>query len=226
MVNFDPYRVLDVKPTASQNEVKQAYRRLVKQFHPDSHPEVLNHDHIAQINAAYEVLGDPSQRQGYDQTRSQQTNSSQPQHWTTHAQRPSQVSRDIDSHLQCWLKQVYTPINRQLAQIISQLKPEIAQLAADPFDDELMEDFQEYLERCRISLAAAQISFQSMPNPANMASIAAQLYYCLTHLEDGVEELERFTLCYDDHYLNTGRELFRISAKLRSEAQEAVRVVL
>ncbi|MEO0377508.1 MAG: DnaJ domain-containing protein [Cyanobacteria bacterium P01_A01_bin.17] len=223
MENVDPYRVLGVKSTATQDEVKRAYRQLAKRFHPDSHSEMANHDRIAQVNAAYEVLSDRRRRQSYDQVRRGQSG---PQSRTAQPHRPSQVSRDTDSHLQDWLQRVYGPVNRELAQVITQLKPEIAQLAADPFDDQLMEDFQAYLDNCRVTLESAQASFRSMPNPANMAGIAAHLYYCLSHLEDGVEELERFTLCYDDHYLNTGRELFRISAKLRCEAQEAIKVVL
>jgi molecular chaperone DnaJ len=223
MVNVDPYRVLGIKPTATQDEVKRAYRQLAKRFHPDSQSEVADHDRIAQVNAAYEVLGDRLRRQVYDQVRRGQ---GRPQVRTVGKHQPSQVSRDTDSHLQVWLQQVYGPVNRELAQLIRQLKPEIAQLAADPFDDQLMEDFQAYLDNCRVILASAQASFQSMPNPANMAGIAAHLYYCLSHLEDGVEELERFTLCYDDYYLNTGRELFRISAKLRCEAQDAIKVFL
>jgi molecular chaperone DnaJ len=226
-VKFDPYQILELTPTATQDEVKRAYRRLAKRFHPDSHHEVANHDRITQINAAYEVLGDPRQRRGYDRQRQ-----GQPGHRQARAaasskpQQPSRASRNIDSHLDAWLKQVYVPVNRRLGQMIKQLKPAIAQLSKDPFDDQLMEDFQHYLEECRTSLETAKTSFQSMPNPANVASVAASLYYCLTHLEDGVEELERFTMCYDDHYLNTGRELFRISAKLRGEAQDAIKVVL
>lgn len=223
MVNVDPYQVLGVKSTATQDEVKHAYRQLAKRFHPDSHSETADHDRIAQVNAAYEVLSDRRRRQNYDQVRRGQSG---PPGRTVQSHRPSQVSRDTDSHLHDWLQKVYGPVNRELAQVISQLKPEIAQLAADPFDDQLMEDFQAYLDDCRVILASAQLAFRSMPNPANMAGIAAHLYYCLNHLEDGVEELERFTSCYDDHYLNTGRELFRISAKLRCEAQEAIKVVL
>ncbi len=225
MVNFDPYQVLNIRPTATHDEVKQAYRRLAKCFHPDSHNKMANHDRIAQLNAAYEVLGDPKQRQGYDQ---RQTGAARQATRTTAAgkHRPSQASRETDVHLHSWLKQVYSPVNRELGQVIRQLKVEITQLAADPFDDQLMEDFQTYLENCRTALTSAKASFQSMPNPSNMASVAANLYYCLSHLEDGVEELERFTMCYDDYYLNTGRELFRISAKLRDEAREAIKVVL
>ncbi len=50
------YDTLKVNPSASQAEIKQAYRRLVKQFHPDTNQEA-DHDQIVRINAAYEVLG-------------------------------------------------------------------------------------------------------------------------------------------------------------------------
>ena len=48
----------------------------------------------------------------------------------------------------------------------------------------------------------------------------------MNHIEDGLDDMERFTQCYDDQYLNTGRELFRISTRLRTEAQKAMRAVL
>ena len=83
--------------------------------------------------------------------------------------------------------------------------------------------FQAYLDDSRVSLLKAQTTFKSMPNPKNVAGIAANLYHCLNHMEDALEELERFTFCYDDSYLSTGRELFRISSRLRSEAQASLR---
>jgi len=47
---------------------------------------------------------------------------------------------------------------------------------------------------------------------------AANLYYCLDRLSDGLEELERFTLNYDAQYLNMGQELFKIANELYTEA--------
>lgn len=61
-----------------------------------------------------------------------------------------------------------------------------------------------------------------MPNPANLAGVAAHLYYCLNQVGDGLDELEFFTLNYDDHYLHTGQELFRIAEGLRWEAATAI----
>ncbi|MHC5614711.1 MAG: J domain-containing protein, partial [Nostoc sp.] len=50
MVNYkhvsNHYETLKVSPSASQTEIKQAYRRLVKLFHPDSHQETADHEQI------------------------------------------------------------------------------------------------------------------------------------------------------------------------------------
>ena len=46
------YQVLQVNPKASQQEIKRSYRRLAKQFHPDSQPETQNCDRIIALNAA------------------------------------------------------------------------------------------------------------------------------------------------------------------------------
>lgn len=61
------YRSLGVQPNASPEELKKAYRRLAKQYHPDLHPG----DHEAEarfkeINEAYEILSDPEKRKKYD----------------------------------------------------------------------------------------------------------------------------------------------------------------
>jgi molecular chaperone DnaJ len=231
MAHQTHYDTLDISPTASQAEIKQAYRRLAKQFHPDSNREMASHDQIAQVNAAYEVLGDPQQRRTYDRqlndrphagydprySRQQRTATAQNQH------QQRQRGRDTDEHLQQWMQQVYQPVNRMLLYILQPLQDQLDDLAADPFDDELLGDFQAYLDDCRDYLQRAQGSFRSMPNPASVAGTAANLYYCLNQVGDGIDELERFTSSYDEHYLHTGQELFRIAIGLRREAQVALR---
>ena len=59
------YQTLDVDPGASFEEIKRAYRRLVRQYHPDvAGPEAS--DRFCPIQAAYEVLSDPAARRQYD----------------------------------------------------------------------------------------------------------------------------------------------------------------
>lgn len=237
MAIFDHYRTLNVKPTATQEEIKRAYRRLAKQFHPDSNRETSNHEKIAKVNAAYEVLGDPDSRRSYDyqrqyhsqlesagftvdeSTREQRTAAAQARY------RQQRVARQADEQLQQWLNRVYTPVSRIIQQILKPIRQQIDDLSADPFDDELMEDFQDYLEDCRDRLSRAEAIFRSFPNPPNVAGAAASLYHCLNQVNDGIEQFEFYTLNYDEYYLHTGQELFKIAAGLRREAQSSVRKI-
>jgi molecular chaperone DnaJ len=225
------YKTLKVSPRATQTEIKQAYRRLAKLFHPDSQNETADHEQIVQINAAYEVLGDPQRRKSYDRQMSDRTLVSsgnwQPRSATTqtHHQKQRKTARATDEQIQQWLQQVYQPVSRLLCRILNPLDSQIDELAADPFDDELLEVFQNYLKNCRDFLTQAQKIFRSIPNPSPVAGVAANLYYCLNQVADGIDELEYFTLNYDDNYLHTGQEMFRIAAGLRREAQAAVKNV-
>ncbi|NEP89698.1 MAG: J domain-containing protein [Okeania sp. SIO2C2] len=224
MVTSDYYKTLNVNPTATQGQIKQAYRRLVKLFHPDANTEIADHKRIISINEAYEVLGDPQRRKSYDLKFNQHdwnyTNTKK------NYQKQNQRSKNADEHLQKWLNQVYKPVNKIIIQILKPLKKEIDYLAADPFDDQLMESFQNYLETCRRLLKKAHNLFSSQPNPSNFAGVAAHLYYCLNQVSDGIEDLELFTLNYDDYYLHTGQELFRIASRLRQEAQAGIDGIL
>jgi DnaJ-class molecular chaperone len=64
----DYYAVLGVDKSASENDIRKAYRRLAKQYHPDTHPGDKAADKkFKEINEAYEVLGDKDKRSRYDQ---------------------------------------------------------------------------------------------------------------------------------------------------------------
>ena len=67
----DPYKVLGISPDASDEEIKQAYRRLAKKYHPDRNPgDTEAAKKMQEINAAYEQIKNPesynrSQQQSY-----------------------------------------------------------------------------------------------------------------------------------------------------------------
>ena len=67
--NKDYYRVLQVSQDATPEEIKQAYRRLARQYHPDVNPDVHAEERLKEINEAYEVLSDPEARRAYDRER-------------------------------------------------------------------------------------------------------------------------------------------------------------
>jgi len=67
----DYYAVLGIDKKASQDEIKQAYRRLARKYHPDVSKEQNAEEKFKNLQEAYEVLKDPEKRNAYDQLGSQ-----------------------------------------------------------------------------------------------------------------------------------------------------------
>lgn len=233
------YKTLRISYNAAPAEVKSAYRGLVKEFHPDCNHHLDNHDDIASINLAYEVLSNPQARAHYDrklgikhnpnnasQRTSHHVSHNNTSHSASQGTKRSPTKRDThlneDQKIDRWCKQVYEPIMDLLEGILDSLDEQIDALADDPYDDGLMEDFEDYIDECRGSYAKAQIFFRGVPNPASAAGIASYLYHCLNAISDGIEELNYFTLNFDDRHLHTGQELWRRAEEMRYYAQRAM----
>jgi len=69
MPKKDYYNILGVPQTATDDDIKKAYRKLAMQFHPDKNPgkEKWANEKFKEINEAYGVLGNPDKRKQYDQ---------------------------------------------------------------------------------------------------------------------------------------------------------------
>jgi molecular chaperone DnaJ len=62
------YKTLGVSKKASDEEIKKAYRKLARKYHPDRNPDDTEaEEKFKEISAAYDVLGDPEKRKEYDE---------------------------------------------------------------------------------------------------------------------------------------------------------------
>ncbi|HEV7898001.1 MAG TPA: molecular chaperone DnaJ [Planosporangium sp.] len=66
MANKDYYGILGVRRDASADEIKRAYRKLAREYHPDVNPDPTAQEKFKDISAAYEVLSDPAKREMVD----------------------------------------------------------------------------------------------------------------------------------------------------------------
>ncbi|MCC3306431.1 DnaJ C-terminal domain-containing protein [Sneathiella sp. HT1-7] len=78
-MNDNPYDLLGVKPTASDKEIKSAYRKLAKKLHPDLNPgDVSAEEKFKAISSAYAILGDKDQRARFDKGEIDETGKEKP----------------------------------------------------------------------------------------------------------------------------------------------------
>lgn len=216
--------MLGVSPQASGAEIKAAYRALVKRHHPDAGGDDTT---ILALNAAWEVLGDRERRRRHDRRHPSPGRSGVPSP-PADTPRPGATPRAAahEAALRLWLRQVYVPIDRLLGQVINPFPGQLRALAADPYDDRLMEAFCAFLELSQARLARVETLYRSHACPQALEGFCLDLYHCLSLVKDALVDLERYTLGYVDSYLRDGRELLRkAGARRRQLKQDRLQVM-
>ena len=208
MIN-DPYQILNVDPTAKLEEIKKAYRELVKIHHPDKGGDAKK---MLEINAAGEIL-----KKNHKNLNVNKFNKSKSKNQNEFKNENIKTSNSED--IRNWFQNIYIPIDKLLGQIINPLASNIKNLSADPYDDKLMDSFCTYLEKSKSKITKVKTIYTSLPSPSLVMDFSLDLYHCLSKVEDGLNELERYTMGYVDNYLYDGKSMIAEARKKRKFLQ-------
>ena len=205
----DPYQILKVHPNAKLDEIKKAYRKLVKIHHPDKggDPAVM-----LEVNSAWETL-----KKKHKDLNLNKVNNSKVYKQNEDKRETNNYSKPED--IKKWFQSIYLPIDKLLGQIINPLGSKIRDLSADPYDQTLMDSFCEYLEKSENKIIKIKKIYTSFASPSIIRDFSLDLYHCLSHVEDGINELEHYTMGYVDNYLHDGKAMIAIAKKKRKFLQ-------
>ena len=205
----DPYQILKVHPSAKLEEIKKAYRKLVKIHHPDKGGDSAV---MLEVNSAWEILKKKHKDLNLNKVKNSKLyNQNEYKRETNNHSKPEDLKK--------WFQNVYIPIDKLLGQIINPLGSKIRDLSADPYDEILMDSFCLYLEQSKNKITKIKEIYTSFACPSIIRDFSLDLYHCLSHVEDGINELERFTMGYVDNYLHDGKAMIAIAKKKRKFLQ-------
>ncbi len=215
-MNNNLYKELGLKENATQSEIKSSYRRLVKKHHPDAGGEK---DRFLAIQYAWETLNDPLKKEQYDKNlfSLQQSSNFKDQNWENNVNTKKYSSKVKDNEVKNWIKNIYNPINRFISQIIKPLSQEIKELSADPYDEELMDNFCKYIALSQKKIEKVDKLYKSISVPRSISSLGLDLYHCFSQVKDALSELDKYTQGYVDDYLFDGKEMMKEAKRIQSK---------
>jgi len=205
----DPYQILKVHPSTKLKDIKKAYIELVKIHHPDKGGDAKV---ILEINEAWEIL----KKKHKDLNLNKLNNSKV---INKNKYKKENVNYYKSEEIKNWFQNIYLPIDKLLGQIVNPLASNIKDLSADPYDQILMDSFCLYLEKSKNKIKKVKIIYTSIASPSLIKDFSLDLYHCLSQVEDGLNELERYTMGYVDNYLHDGKSMIKEAKKKRKFLQ-------
>ena len=208
-MRIDPYQILKVHPGSKLEDIKKAYIKLVKIHHPDKGGDEKL---ILEINAAWEILKKEHKNFNLDKSNNAKV--------YNHNEYKKEANNYSNSEeIKNWFKSIYIPIDKLLGQIINPLPSQIKDLSADPYDQKLMDCFCSYLEKSKNKIKKVKAIYTSIASPSLVKDFSLNLYHCMSEVEDGINELERYTMGYVDNYLHDGKSMIMEAKKKRKFLQ-------
>jgi len=210
------YKELGLDKNATKSEIKSSYRSLVKQHHPDAGGEK---ERFLAIQNAWETLNDPIKKEKYDRKISSSMTSfdSLNENWEEKINSKKYNSSIKDKEVEAWFKEIYTPTNRLISQIIKPLNKEIKELSADPYDDQLMENFCSYISLSQKKIERVEKIYNRKIVPKSISAVGLDLYHCFSQVKDALSEFDRYTQGYVDDYLFDGKEMIKEAKRIQSK---------
>ena len=210
------YEELGLEKHATISEIKSSYRSLVKKHHPDAGGEK---ERFLAIQNAWETLNDPIEKQKYDRKIFSSSSSfdSINGNWKEKFNQKKNNSTIKDKEVGSWIKEVYIPINRLISQIIKPLNNEIKKLSADPYDDQLMENFCNYISISQKKIEKVIKIYNKKLVPKTISTLGLDLYHCFSQVKDALSEFDRYTQGYVDNYLFDGKEMIKEAKRIQSK---------
>ena len=210
------YEELGLEKNATKSEIKSSYRSLVKKHHPDAGGEK---ERFIAIQNAWETLNDPIKKAEYDRKKFSSISSfdSLNENWEEKFKSKKYNSSIKDKEVETWIKDIYTPINRLISQIIKPLNNEIKELSADPYDSQLMENFCSYISISQKKIEKVDKIYNKKLVPQPISALGLDLYHCFSQVKDALSELDRYTQGYVDDYLFDGKEMIKEAKRIQSK---------
>lgn len=212
------YEKLGVRPDVLPEDIKRAYRKLVKFQHPDldhsnkseSEREAATEEMRA-LNEAYETLMDRKKRAAYDIKIGITLTISQGF--------KIEPTRE-DEEREKFLLRIYHPSRLAINKALKLYKQKLKHLSADPYDDALMAEFESYVDELESALRKASGAFASAKEPPTLAAAMTMMRHCMAQAVDGMEELRYYCGNYDYDHLSMAENLFAIALRLSRQSLE------
>ena len=205
------YEILGLTPRASSQEIKKAYRGLVKKHHPDieykkqsSRERARAHQNMQSINEAYETLMDKNKRLDYDHRMGLGNLGSR-------QAGPTLNRQETDLVREKYLKSVFNPARRNIVRVLKEYSARLSELSQDIYDDLLLDQFSQYVEKLEKTLLKAANLYTDSPPPESLRAAVQWMRHSIAQASDGLDELNEFLNNYDYNHLSMAGNLFKIA---------------
>ncbi len=215
-MNINPYEILKVSQNSSWSEIKSAYRKLVKLHHPDTGGD---QNIMLEINSAWEILKTKNEIPFLSRDNEIYSSNIYNESYSENRRSNDKNKSSEPDEIKNWFKNIYIPIDKLLGQIINPLQSQIRLLSADPYDTLLMDSFCLYINQSQSKIEKINKIYTSNKSPNKAKEFSLNLYHCLSQVQDGLNELDRYTMGYVDNYLHDGKAMIKEASKKRKLLQ-------